>query len=173
MMDFDFPAVQIHLQQWDGGGALIGSQQKGRTPVAESAVFSAPIWDRSYHQQPEPSWPCPALPQYLFDFFEAQLPALAAMPEWDALPRQALVLTDLLRCELLLRIPSTGAGRSRSAQPHIGPRAAEQVEALHRRAEQCAVAQAAIACDQQGAGLRSGLSQPRSPPGQPLDCLPT
>src|SRR5947209_10047116 len=166
MIDLNLPAVQIHLQQLDGGGALIGGQQKGRTPIAESAVFSAPIRDWSYHQQPKPSWTGPALPQHLLDFLVAQLPALAAMPEWDALPRQALVLTDLLRCELFLRIPSTGAGRSRSAQPHIGPRAAEQVEAVQRRAEQCAVAEAAIACDQQGFALCSGLIQTRSQAGQ-------
>src|SRR5918912_528359 len=152
MIDFNLPAVQIHLQQLDSGRALIGGQQEGRTPITESAVFGAAIRDRSHDQQPEPSWTCPALPQHLLHFLVAPLPALAAMPELDALPRQALVLTDLLRCELFLRIPSTGAERSRSAQPHIGPRAAEQVDAVQRRAEQCAVAEAAIACDQQGFG---------------------
>jgi hypothetical protein len=159
MIDLDLPAVQRHLQQWAGGRAPISGQQEGRTPLAEPAVFGAAVRNGSHDQQPEPSWAGPAWPQHILDFLLAQLPALAAVPSFAALPSQALVLPDLLGRELFLRLPPARAGRSRSAPPHIGARAAEPVDAVQWRAEQGAVAEATSARYQQGLGLRSGLLQ--------------
>ena len=58
------------------------------------------------------------------------------MPQFGALPGDALVLSRLLRRKLFLSIPTARAGRSRSAQPHIGTRTAEQVDTVQRRTEQ-------------------------------------
>src|SRR3954471_14751302 len=102
---------------------------------------------------------CPALPQHLPDFFVAQLSAFATMPQLDTLPQYRLIVSDLFGCELFLRIPPARTGRSRSAQPHIGARTTKQFHAVQRRAEQRAVAEAAVAGNQQSFGLRPGLVQ--------------
>src|SRR4051794_22387268 len=88
------------------------------------------------------------------------------MPQFDALPRQAPVLPHLFGRELFLAVGAARAKRGRRAQPHISACAAEQFNTVQRSTEQRAVAEAAIAGNQQGFGLCSCLVQTGSQAGQ-------
>src|SRR5947209_774773 len=71
------------------------------------------------------------------------------MPQLGALPSDAFVLPYLFRCELLLVIDTARPSRSRTAEPDIGPAAAEQVHTFQRCTEQSTVAKTAVTGHQQ------------------------
>jgi len=147
--DFNFPTVQLHLQQRDRWCIPIGGQQESRATVQQATTRPTAMGHRSHDQPAQRARTSSRLPQNKLDFFVAQLAAFAAVPELRALPSDSLVLPPLFRCELLLLLRAARPSRSRRAQPHIGARATQQFDALQRRAEQSTVAEAAVTGHQQ------------------------
>src|SRR5438270_2424582 len=88
------------------------------------------IGDRSDDQQSQTTGTRSGLPQDAELFFVAQLSTLPALPQFTGLPGNIIVLLDLFRRELFPAVDTARTIGSRPTQAHVGPRAAEQFDAL-------------------------------------------